>query len=598
MKLCRLLLVLLTPVLFFACSKEKSFEQGSGTATNQWEFSEGSKNFKGRVDTAYLVELGGGTKGLLFQGTSDDGTGLLGIGISGFNPSSPATYKTPNVQFEYVKSTGIVYENDLAAAEKFTLQVTAIDSATVTAVFNGEVKDSTGAIKTITNGKFKARFKNTSTAGGDGQATFWAKSSCTAGGNITVTLTNSQTGAISTFAATEPACGAAGTASFTLPAGSYGYKAKCGSADSTVGVITVAAGQCTKQEVTFGAAPVTGQVTFWAKNSCTAGGNVTIKINNQNGTISTFTASAPANCTAAGNANFTLPVGTYTWKAFCGGDSLAGNVTVAASQCAKVEVVYPTGSPAQFALVNCGAIQVNGTYIVNKPLGDTNNVVVQVNVTTIGSFSITATTVNGYTFSKSGNFTTTGAQSVTLNGTGTPVATGSNTFTVTALTSNCTFNVVCNPSTTSPTLNTWSFTQGSRTYTGTFPAGGDFADDFFGFGKAVDMFGEIPNTDTTFDLYIQFPASATQPIPGSYTTNPDLFNSNTSDLYMYDTNVDIFYVKDFPPLPPTTPTLTIVITSYDATTKIVKGTFSGTAWNSAGAIVPITNGKFEAEVHF
>jgi hypothetical protein len=598
MKLRRLLLVLMTPVLFFACSKEKSFEQGAGTSTNQWEFTEGSNLFKGRVDTAYLVELGGGTKGLLFQGTSDDGTGLLGIGISGFNPSAPATYKTPNVQFEYIKSTGVVYENDLSATDKFTLEVTAIDSATVTAVFNGQVKDSTGAIKTITNGKFKARFKNTSTATGDGQATFWAKNSCTAGGNITVTLSNNQTGAISTFAATAPACGATGTASFTVPAGSYAFKAKCGSSDSTVGVITVAANQCTKQEVVFGAAPATGQVSFWAKNSCTAGGNITVKINNQNGTISSFTAAAPANCTATGNANFTLPVGTYTWKTFCGTDSIVGNVTVVASACAKVEVVYPTGAPAQYALVNCGTAQINGTYIVNKPLGDTNNVVVQVNVTTLGSYSIGTTTVNGYTFSKSGNFTTTGIQNVTLQGSGSPVVAGSNTFTATAGTSSCNFNVTVINQTTSATFNTWSFTQGTKTYTGTFPNGADFGDDFFGFGKAVDMFGEIPNTDTTFDLYVQFGASATQPVPGSYTTNPDLFNANTTDLYMYDTNVDIFYVKDFPPLPPTTPTLTIVVTSYDATTKIVKGTFSGTAWNSGGVIVPITNGKFEAEVHF
>lgn len=598
MKLLRLLLVLMTPVLFFACSKEKSFEQGAGTTTSQWEFAEGSKQFKGRVDTAYLVELGGSTKGLLFQGTSDDGTGLLGIGISGFNPSSPATYKTPNVQFEYIKSTGVVYENDLSATDKFTLEVTAIDSATITAVFNGEVKDSTGAIKTITNGKFKARFKNTSTTGGDGQATFWAKSSCTAGGNITVTLSNNQTGAISTFTATEPACGAGGTASFTVPAGSYAWKAKCGTTDSTAGVITVAANQCTKQEVAFGAAPATGQVSFWAKNSCTAGGNITVRISNQNGTISTFTPTAPANCTGSGNANFTLPAGSYTWKAFCGGDSLSGNVNVTASTCAKVEVMFPAGTAGQYALVNCAAIQVNGTYIANKILGDTNNVVVQVNVTTPGTYIINTTTVNGYSFSASGTFSTTGVTNVTLRGSGTPIAAGSNTFTATAGTSSCNFNVTVVPQPTGGTLNTWSFTSGTRTYTGTFPFGGDFGDDFFGFGKAVDMFGEIPNTDTTFDLYIQFPASATQPVPGTYVTNPDLFNSNTTDLYMYDTNVDIFYVKDFPPLTPPTPTLTIIITSYDATNKIVKGTFSGTAWNSAGSIVNITNGKFEAAVNF
>lgn len=510
MKFYRLLFVLMMPVLFFACSKEKSFEQGAGTATSQWEFTEGSKLFKGRVDTAYLVDLGGTAKGLLFEGTSDDGTGLLGIGISGFNPSSPATYKTPNVQFEYLKSTGVVYENDFSAPDKFTLQVTAIDSASVTAIFNGEVKDSTGAIRTITNGKFKARLKNTTTP--------------------------------------PPA--------------------------------------------------TTGQVSFWAKNSCTAGGDITVKIENQNGTISTFTPAAPTACGTAGNANFTLPQGTYSWKAFCGGDSLVGNVNITASGCAKVEVAFPTGTAGQYAIVNCGTAQVNGTYIVNKLLGDTNNVVLQVNVTTPGAYIINTTTVNGYSFSASGTFTAPGVTNVTLRGNGTPLATGLNTFTATAGSSTCNFNVTVVNGVVSPALNTWSFTSGTKTYSGTFAGGADFGDDFFGFGKAVDLFGEIPNTDTTFDLYIQFPGTATQPIPGSYVTNPDLFNSNTTDLYMYDTNNDIFYVKDFPPLPPTTPTLTIVISSYDAGTKVIKGTFSGQAWNTAGTIVNITNGKFEALVNF
>jgi hypothetical protein len=44
--------------------------------------------------------------------------------------------------------------------------------------------------------------------------------------------------------------------------------------------------------------------------------------------------------------------------------------------------------------------------------------------------------------------------------------------------------------------------------------------------------------------------------------------------------------------------MTIVISSYDAGTKVVKGTFNGQCWNAAGQIVTITNGKFEATVTF
>src|SRR4030095_11869810 len=51
--------------------------------------------------------------------------------------------------------------------------------------------------------------------------------------------------------ANEPACGASGTASFTLPPGIYNWKANCGSQDSTSGVLTVQSSQCVKQEVLF-----------------------------------------------------------------------------------------------------------------------------------------------------------------------------------------------------------------------------------------------------------------------------------------------------------------------------------------------------------
>src|SRR5215212_3593962 len=149
MKSLRLLFLLLTPMLFFACSKEKSFEQGSGTNTpSQWEFTEGSHFFKGKVDTAYVNDLGPGIKALLLEGTSEDGTGFLNIGIIGFNASAPGVYKTPSVLFEYSKASGTLYENDLTAVGEFTIEVTKIDSAGITGSFSGKVKDSTGAVKT------------------------------------------------------------------------------------------------------------------------------------------------------------------------------------------------------------------------------------------------------------------------------------------------------------------------------------------------------------------------------------------------------------------------------------------------------------------
>jgi hypothetical protein len=251
---------------------------------------------------------------------------------------------------------------------------------------------------------------------------------------------------------------------------------------------------------------------------------------------------------------------------------------------------------------SCSNYQIHGTYFAGRALSqDTNTVVVQVNVTQVGAYTVSTNTVNGYSFFASGVFISTGIQNVTMKGQGTPVATGTNNFTVTAGSSTCSFPITVQQLPPNATLNTWSFTQGTRTFTGVFPAGGAFGDDVFGLGKALYLGGEIPNTDTLMDLYIQFPASATQPIPGTYITDPNIFSNNTTDWYVYDgaSGNDIFYIKDVPssPTPPNVK-LTIIITSYDAVNKIVKGTFSGTAWNATGNIVNITNGKFEGAVEF
>ena len=598
MKSLRSLFVLLSPMLlFFGCSKEKSFENANNNLTSQWEFKEGSNQYKGKVDTAFLIDLGN-SKGFVLEGTSDDGTGVLTIAVSSFNTSAPATYKSPSVQFGYVKPSGIVYQSTLTA-DQFTVQVTRIDSVSVEGVFFGKVKDSLGADKTVADGKFTARLKNSSTPAANGQLTFWSKNSCTAGGNIAVKLSNGQTGSVSSFTAAAPACGAAGAATFTVPAGTYVYQAICGT-DTLNNVVTVVANTCTTQELIYGGGgPATGQVTFWAKASCTAGGNITIKINSQNGVISTFTATAPAGCGTAGLASFTLPQGVYSYKAFCGTDSLQGNVVVTPAGCTKQEIAFPTGTGAQYSLVssggNCSNSSIQGTLTAGTPVG-TTTITAQVNVTVIGSYSITTTNVNGYSFSNSCNFTTTGVQNVVLSGTGTPQVAGTDLFVITAGTSTCQLTLTVNPGT--PAGHRWSFTQGTKNFEGPV-TDAYWDDDWLGFGKSVDIYGEIAGTDTVVNIYVQFPAAATQPIPGTYVTNPDPLNQVTHDFLMFDTADFVYRAKDLV-IPPSNPNvkMTIVITSYDPVTKIIKGTFTGQCWNTAGVVVNITNGKFEAEVIF
>jgi hypothetical protein len=99
----------------------------------------------------------------------------------------------------------------------------------------------------------------------------------------------------------------------------------------------------------------------------------------------------------------------------------------------------PPGGPAVFTIACTGATP-SGTYVAGTALTASNSITLNVNVTTVGPWSVTtAPAVNGMTFTGTGTFTTTGAQTITLTATGTPAAAGTFTFTVTGATATCTF---------------------------------------------------------------------------------------------------------------------------------------------------------------
>jgi hypothetical protein len=115
-------------------------------------------------------------------------------------------------------------------------------------------------------------------------------------------------------------------------------------------------------------------------------------------------------------------------------------------ECSVPVSFLPSGSggPAVFALNitsgNCTGATPAGSYALGVALGSGNTVPVSVNVTTIGTYTITATG-GGMTFSASGSFSATGPQTVTLNGTGTPTTAGNNIIPITVGTSSCNFTV-------------------------------------------------------------------------------------------------------------------------------------------------------------
>ena len=113
--------------------------------------------------------------------------------------------------------------------------------------------------------------------------------------------------------------------------------------------------------------------------------------------------------------------------------------------CDIAVTVLPAGTGAAVFTLNgapaaCTGATVSGVYATGTALGASNTVAVNVNVTTIGTYTLT-TTFQGMTFASTGAFTATGPNTVTLVGSGTPLTGGANTVPLTVGTTTCSFVV-------------------------------------------------------------------------------------------------------------------------------------------------------------
>lgn len=172
----------------------------------------------------------------------------------------------------------------------------------------------------------------------------------------------------------------------------------------------------------------------------------------------TFTSPGVQTITLTGSGTPSATPNTYTY-----------NVSNGSSNCSFTITYAPSGSPAMYTLggapSGCTGVVLNGTYTAGTALISSNYVKINVIVTTPGTFSITTTTANGISFSASGVFTSTlpSPQSVTLIGSGTPAASGTNNYTATGNGSSCIFSVpvAAGPTSTDyyPLTNTtwWSY---------------------------------------------------------------------------------------------------------------------------------------------
>jgi endonuclease G, mitochondrial len=125
----------------------------------------------------------------------------------------------------------------------------------------------------------------------------------------------------------------------------------------------------------------------------------------------------------------------------------------------KKESVTPTPTPidtiptppvAVFTLLdasgNCNDIRVEGNYYTGVVLTSANRVVLQVKVTTKGTYALSLMSGNGYQFAASGTFGATGDQLLILPGLGAPASAAVNNFSVTSGATSCPFSItVVNP---------------------------------------------------------------------------------------------------------------------------------------------------------
>ena len=169
----------------------------------------------------------------------------------------------------------------------------------------------------------------------------------------------------------------------------------------------------------------------------------------------------------------------------------------------------------------CSAPTIEGDYFKTMVLGASNKVTLDVSVTTAGTWNISTNTINGFKFSGSGTFPNTGLQSVTLDATGTPVASGITSFPVSTGTSNCSFTIPvdtlgapCSPSNNSATFSVAGIGPISFYGNSTTASGGSY---------------KIVANGTGGDLTMEF-AGTSQPAPGIYDIQPMGGSFTTGDV--------------------------------------------------------------------
>lgn len=155
---------------------------------------------------------------------------------------------------------------------------------------------------------------------------------------------------------------------------------------------------------------------------------------------------------------------------------------------------------------NCMSDTVSGTYSQGIALTSSNKVKLKVNVTTVGTWNITTASMDGFSFSGSGTFSSTGIQTITLTASGTPTTGGDQIFAVTAGSSLCSFLVTVGGGSTPPasgvyfplTQNSfWTYDDGAGGDTLKTTVSGSMAKGGKTYQRFITTYQSGPPNDTT-----------------------------------------------------------------------------------------------------
>ena len=237
---------------------------------------------------------------------------------------------------------------------------------------------------------------------------------------------------------------------------------------------------------------------------------------------------------------------------------------------------------------DCQPAEVHGVYEQNNILEDSNYVFVQVHFTSPGRYHIFSDTQNGFSFSDSAVVTDTGYQSIKLKAAGIPVLAQKTSFLVRFDTSICTFSIdvpptiVTGPATVNLADSAWEFHHENQFYHGYFDGASTETSNG---STTLTLVGLTATKDTAIAILVGINSSSIK--TGTYTSTA------TASFLFFDRSGTNIYNAD-----KTTAGVEVAveITAYEAATKIVEGTFSGTALNKGNEKVPVSGGKFKAQL--